>query len=115
MDDTLIAERKAGLAWYLVEVLRASEYLDSPALYQFVMANDKTSQPTRGFNLEDALPSTLSRRKALALIAKLPLPKNVSVGGALVAAAYYPDWSASQVPPESLDFSKFDILFFGTC
>ena len=31
----------------------------------------------------------------------------------LVAAAYYPDWSADSWPPESLDYSKFDILFYG--
>ena len=30
-----------------------------------------------------------------------------------VAAAYYPDWAGSSLPPSSLDYSKFDILMFG--
>ncbi|EMD39898.1 glycoside hydrolase family 18 protein [Gelatoporia subvermispora B] len=29
-----------------------------------------------------------------------------------IAAAYYPDWVSSSIPPQSLDFSKFDVLFF---
>lgn len=33
--------------------------------------------------------------------------------GAPIAAAYYPSWSAGSRSPESLDYSKFDILFFG--
>lgn len=32
-----------------------------------------------------------------------------------VAAAYYPWWSVYNYPPENLDYSKFDILFFGRC
>ena len=31
----------------------------------------------------------------------------------MIAAAYYPSWSASTTPPERLDFNKFDILFYG--
>ena len=30
-----------------------------------------------------------------------------------VAAAYYPAWAVTAHPPEKLDFSKFDIIFFG--
>jgi hypothetical protein len=30
-----------------------------------------------------------------------------------VAAAYYPSWASYSRTPESLDFSKFDILFYG--
>lgn len=30
-----------------------------------------------------------------------------------IAAAYYPAWSTDSNPPEKLDFSKFDILFYG--
>lgn len=29
-----------------------------------------------------------------------------------LACAYYPDWSAGSNPPEKIDFSKFDVLFF---
>ncbi len=28
-------------------------------------------------------------------------------------AAYYPDWSASELPPANVDFSLFDVVDFG--
>ena len=28
-------------------------------------------------------------------------------------ASYYPSWCVDDRPPESLDFSKFDIVFYG--
>ena len=30
-----------------------------------------------------------------------------------IMASYYPSWCVDDRPPESLDFSKFDILFYG--
>lgn len=58
-----------------------------------------SSDTVKEISLEDALPSTLSRKAALDAQAKI----NAS---SLVAAAYYPDWSADSIPPESLDFFK---------
>lgn len=31
-----------------------------------------------------------------------------------VAAAYYPDWATGTIAPQDIDFSRFDILLFGT-
>jgi len=130
LDDALIAERKAGLAEYLLKVLRHPDYQDSPALQSF-LAPENTSQPKK-FDVEDAVPSTLSRKAALDLLRTES--GEVREQANLIAAAYYPgeyhctiwsdcmfvlnriflDWSAGSNPPENLNYSKFDILFFGT-
>lgn len=59
-------------------------------------------------SLEDALPSTLTRKVALEVQNQL-----ISVAATPIAASYYPDWVVDSNPPESLDYSKFDVLFFG--
>ncbi|KAJ7350519.1 glycoside hydrolase [Mycena albidolilacea] len=103
VDDTLIAERKDGLKTYLNTLLSSAQYKDSKTLLEF-LAPSLLASP-RQFDLEDALPSTLSRKKAQELGV-------VTAAATFVAAAYYPDWSVDSFPPESLDYSKFDILNF---
>ncbi|KIP06174.1 glycoside hydrolase family 18 protein [Phlebiopsis gigantea 11061_1 CR5-6] len=104
VDDKLIAERKTGLAVYLNSLLKHLEYRESPILQEFLSSSIRSSE-SKDFNPEDALPSTLSRKAALAAQVK-------TAAASKIAAAYYPDWSADSIPPESLDYSKFDILFF---
>ncbi|PFH50384.1 glycoside hydrolase family 18 protein [Amanita thiersii Skay4041] len=104
-DDTLIAERKAGLAAYLSQLLETPEYQRNRKLLDFLSASHGTGGQV---DLEDALPSTLSRKA----LKDFKLEGEVNAEATTIAAAYYPDWSAEQHPPESLDFSKFDILFF---
>ena len=58
--------------------------------------------------MEDALPSTLFSKAALTSTQEVS-----TAAAAMIAAAYYPSWSASTTPPEKLDFSNFDILFYG--
>lgn len=103
LDDALIAERKAGLTTYLCDLL-ASKFKYSEVLTEF-LSPEPREYPCF-FDVEDALPSTLFR--------KVPLASNqeVSTAAAIIAAAYYPSWSAGTTPPEKLDFSKFDILFY---
>lgn len=104
VDDKLIAERKAGLSQYLNNLLKSPRFGSSRALTEFLSASSGPS--ATGMSLEDALPSTLSRKAALEAQATI-------AAASPIAAAYYPDWSADSRPPENLDFSKFDILFFG--
>ncbi|KAJ8483486.1 hypothetical protein ONZ45_g14588 [Pleurotus djamor] len=113
-DDALIAERKVGLENYLRDLIASDEFKDHPTLNEFLTI-DLTSVP-RHFSLEDVLPSTLSR-KAGAQFTSLPelsQTEDPQVGtmATPIAAAYYPDWSAGAHPPEGIDYSKFDILFF---
>jgi chitinase len=101
IDDTLISERRAGLTRYLNDILQSPEYKGNPALVEFL----SQAPPTSAFDLEDALPSTLSRKAALDLNAQ-------SAAVTPIAAAYYEDWATSP-KVENIDFSKFDIIFFG--
>jgi chitinase len=108
VDDKLIAERKIGLASYLNNLLSSLDYKDAPALLDFITPTSRITDSK--FNAEDALPSTLSRKEALH--AQEVLSDEISAQPKFVAAGYYPYWSSRT--PESLDFSKFDIIFFGT-
>ncbi|KAJ3859360.1 glycoside hydrolase family 18 protein [Lentinula novae-zelandiae] len=119
LDDVLIEERKTGLAAYLNAILVHPTYRNAPALSDFLSSNDsKTSNPK--LDLEDALPSTMSRQSALQIKAQLlsgdgeatANKGEMKADATLIAAAYYPDWSESEFPPESLDYTRFSILFF---
>ncbi|KAG7443203.1 glycoside hydrolase family 18 protein [Guyanagaster necrorhizus] len=110
LDDELIKERKVGLKEYVTMLVRDPQYSSNPILREFILPS-KPSPPRRLqddlLHLEDAVPSTLSRKAALALV-----KGGVKAQSTSIAGAYYPSWSASSLPPENLDYSKFDILFF---
>ena len=114
-DDTLIAERKAGLSAYINALLASPTYQNLPVLASFLKTS-AADMPHAQFNLEDALPSTLSRTAALSVQKQLAAANDgeVKATATPIAAAYYPDWSVDSWPPENLDYSKFDVLFFGT-
>ncbi|KAJ3971990.1 glycoside hydrolase family 18 protein [Lentinula raphanica] len=123
LDDVLIKERKTGLAAYLTAILAHPMYHNAPAVNEF-LSTDETNQSGTAhakIDLEDALPSTLSRQSALKLKSQLlsgdgevavATDGKVTADATLIAAAYYPDWSESAFPPESLDYTRFSILFF---
>ncbi|KAI0677694.1 glycoside hydrolase family 18 protein [Trametes maxima] len=105
LDDALITERKDGLSAYLTGLLQSPQFRVHRALVDFLTPGGVPSA-SRDFNLEDALPSTLTRKAALEAQDKL------TAQATPIYAAYYPDWSSDQIPPNTLDFSKFDILLF---
>lgn len=111
IDNALIAERKDGLAKYLNALLSSPDYAGSSILANFITPN--SSKSSAKFSPEDALPSTLSRRAAMNLLAHVENANEVKALATPIAAAYYPDWSTDTNPPEGIDFSKFDVLFFG--
>ena len=90
--------------------MSSPKYKDDPLLFEFLAGG--AAERDDKFDLEDALPSTLTRTKAMA-IAATAADGDVSAAAIKIAGAYYPDWSAGNMPPEGLDYSKFDILFFG--
>lgn len=67
--------------------------------------------PERAVDLEDYLASTLSRKGLLSMAGELA--EKVELNGAFLSTAYYPSWAAATVPPENLDYRRYDILFFG--
>jgi chitinase len=109
VDDKLIAEREAGLSAYLSSLLGVQAYAEHPAVVEFLTPSPAAAKAAR-FDAEDALPSTLSRKDAAALS---EAGDEVNAEASFVAASYYPYWAVDSNPPENIDFSKFDILFFG--
>ena len=77
-DDALIAERKAGLSAFLNDVLRVPELSAHPALKDFL---GQAGTSKAGFDPEDALPSTMSRKDALNFKTK---------AASQIVGAYYP-------------------------
>ncbi|TFY53139.1 hypothetical protein EVJ58_g9617 [Rhodofomes roseus] len=107
-DDKLIAERKEGLSAYLSKLLESPAYTSSPALLNFLGSTPSIATTTSDFNLEDALPSTLSRNTALHAMKELERAQSTTP----IAAGYYPDWATGTIAPQNVDFSKFDVLLF---
>lgn len=102
----MIAERKDGLSAYLKAVLSDPQFRNSSYVSDFLTENQTKQQ----FDPEDALPSTLSRKAALSMLKSVDT-KDVETAAVPISGAYFPDWSSVQ--PESVDFSKYDILWFG--
>lgn len=117
VDDALITERKAGLTSYLSSLIASPKYITSPVLVSF-LAKAPSRESSEAVNPEDALPSTMTRATALRAQEALATVEEESgeveaKAASPIAAAYYPWWSAWTRTPESLDFSKFDIIFYG--
>jgi chitinase len=115
-DDALIAERKVGLSRYLTSLLRDGSFKDHRSVVNFLQLSSGSDPSNNYAHPEDCLPSTFSRKDALAMKASLleGTEQDSASADATAAAAkfasYYPDWSAKS--PESIDFSKFDIIFY---
>ncbi|KAF8154279.1 glycoside hydrolase [Crassisporium funariophilum] len=108
VDDALIAERRTGLANYLSALLWSVEYQNHPIFQEFL--KHEANAKTKPFDFEDALPSTLPRKVAYAMAGRTQYADGLT---SPIAAGYYPYWSAKDAPPESLEFEKFDVIFFG--
>ncbi len=106
VDDFLIAERKAGLTSYINKLLAISDYSAGTLLQKFLTTS--TYHVSVEVSLEDALPSSLTRTAVLKMQERLTTTATTPI-----AASYYPDWVDDTMLPESLDYSKFDIIFFG--
>lgn len=85
VDDTLISERKVGLARWLSNLINSAEYRDNPLLLQFLTVSNSSVHVK--FNLEDALPSTLSRKVALQLKAELDAEEERSMAATSPSAS----------------------------
>jgi len=106
VDDQLITERKAALTTYLNTLLQDQEFQANPVLLKFLTS---TSPALLGRGDSSvAIPLMVSENMVLNVETA-----TTSVAATPIAASYYPDWSAGSCPPSELDFSKFDILFFG--
>ncbi|KAF8628575.1 hypothetical protein AX17_005971 [Amanita inopinata Kibby_2008] len=98
IKDRLIIGRKNGLSAYLRFLLSTPAYREHRALERFLSPSPKVQTTLEMTALADCVSRSVN---ASSLTTTQP-----------VLAAYYPTWSVDDHSPESLDFSKFDILFF---
>lgn len=105
IDDQLINERKIGLTAYLTSLLQGPSYQANPALVDFLSPNPCGESGPIDF--EDALPSMSFNDTGVTISTGVLEPDTFS----FVAAAYYPNWCNNA--PESINYAKFDIIFFG--
>lgn len=108
IDDQLITERKIGLTAYLNHLNIIPEYQTNEIFTQFLSSQSFNS--TIFSEAVDNPPAMISRNMATISSAS----GDPETNAVPIAAAYYPTWSAAINPPNKIDFSKFDILFFGT-
>lgn len=104
MDDELIKERKVGLEMYLTDLIHDLALRKRREFLQFLAPPEAEGQGCTG-----SVPQMISRG---ALASKTVSAPDNSVK--YIAASYYPSWSSDALPPHTIDFSKFDVLFFGT-
>lgn len=89
--------------------MQIPEYADHTLVSQFLGPAGKSCP----FELEDALPSTLSRGTAAELNKNLKKEEETAVSSTKpIAAGYYEDWATSPTAG-NIDFAKFDVIFFG--
>ena len=101
IKDSVISERKAGLSAYLSFLLNIPEYREHEVLKQFLSPLFETNATSKS-------PQMVYLNKAV--LGSICPP---TIATRQIVASYYSSWCVDDRPPESLDFSQFDILFFG--
>ena len=104
VDDELIKERKAGLQIYLTTLLHDLKFRAHLELVRFLTP----SAGLRDAEAYDASPVMVSKG---ALVSR-PASNDEDIRKP-IAASYYPAWASGTVAPNDINFSKFDVIFFG--
>lgn len=86
-------------------------------------ANSTNSRMVKrsSFNNTFAAPLDLSNKRRSTINPKMVLNKRSTTectnekrsSSDAIAASYYPDWSSDNLAPEDVDYSRFDLLYFG--
>lgn len=104
VDDELINERKAGLQMYLSNLLHDLKFRAHVELVRFLA-------PSAGFKDAEASGASPVMVSKGALASRRALhDEDIRKP---IAASYYPAWASGTVAPSDIDFSKFDVIFFG--
>lgn len=123
VNDDLIIERKEGLILYLHSLLQSAELQDHPILIQFLtpgpfapFGTPQIRRDTLTVPMESRSMASITPVKSRFLSSKSESDHDeAEIAGSVipVAGTYYPSWADSALPPEKLDFAKYDIIFFG--
>lgn len=104
VDDELIKERKAGLQMYLNNLLHDLKFRNHLELARFLA-------PSAGFkDAEASGASPVMVSKSASVLRRALNDEDIRKP---IAASYYPAWASGTVAPSDIDFSKFDVIFFG--
>jgi chitinase len=112
IDDTLLDERKAGLNEFLCLILNTEKTKGHPLLSAFFKTPFASCFALESLG-EGLTQLALARPAARRQLVKQEKKGNSGEAGTPIVASYYPSWAASTLPPESVDWNKFDIVFFG--
>ncbi|OCF77373.1 hypothetical protein I204_01361 [Kwoniella mangroviensis CBS 8886] len=120
---SLTASETASLTWNETEAITStqSSLTASSTAYPNITStltsdfasstssNITSFEPSRTISLNvSATASVTSTSSAASATASTSL----DAIGSTIMAAYYPDWAATHLPPESVDFSRFDVVDF---
>lgn len=102
VDDVLISERKVGLQMFLTDVLHDLHLRARPEVLRFLAPYAPKSMIYTSAMVSTGAPASCTTVRV-----------GEDMAGSYVAASYYPSWSADTLPAHTIDFSKFNVLFFG--
>lgn len=106
VGNELIKERISGLQAYLVDLLHDAARRDRPELLKFLAP---AGERVNAVDMVSRNMASVTQGAVLASSRKME--PEVSK---FVAGSYYPAWCTETHPPSKIDFSKFDIIFYGT-
>ncbi|KIY52226.1 glycoside hydrolase, partial [Fistulina hepatica ATCC 64428] len=101
LDDDLICERKRGLSGYINDLLRDPLFNSRPELLDFL-----------ALKLDIPLMTSVTGSATGFVSTNVSARRNISRSASCIAASYYPNWVLDTFPPENIDFSKFDIIYY---
>lgn len=105
VSDALVKERISGLQAYLSDVLYGAVRCDRPELLQFLAPAGERSD-VMDMVSRNAVSVT---QGAVLVSSRKTEPDSVK----FIAGSYYPSWCTETHPPSKIDFSKFDVIFYG--
>ncbi|KAF6750396.1 glycoside hydrolase family 18 protein [Ephemerocybe angulata] len=113
LDDSVLDERKAGLNEFLCVLLNTEKTRAHPSLASFFRAPSYTELALESLGEGLAQLSLARRVKSLQVeCAERGEDDSRPPRGGLIAASYYPSWVSWSLPVESVDWSRFDIVFY---
>ncbi|RXW17813.1 hypothetical protein EST38_g8035 [Candolleomyces aberdarensis] len=111
IEDTLLDERKAGLNEFLCLILNTEKTRGHPLLSAFFKTPFASCFALESLG-EGLTQLAVARPSARRLPFKQDKKANLGGAGTPIVASYYPSWAASTLPLESVDWNKFDVVFF---
>ncbi|KAF9558511.1 glycoside hydrolase family 18 protein [Agrocybe pediades] len=113
VNDELIEERKKGFETYLTHIIHDVCLRNHPEVVKFLSAGDYMPGECQvAVGEKQQGHQEMSAKSSLGFLQYATLADEPEDKKRFIAASYYPSWASDTNPPEKIDFSKFDILFY---